>query len=80
MVVWKEESYLRTKHKFRNRISSSTEFKFCEQHTFSLRSIEIIGETLPPHQKNSAYQIVSFPHWITPLFSFTSVNMPLNEF
>ena len=58
MVVCKEESYLRTKHKFKNRISSSTEFKFCEQRIFSLRSIEIVGETLPPHQKNSAHQTV----------------------
>lgn len=58
MVVWKEESYLRTKHTFRNRNSSSTEVKFCEQHIFSLRPIEIIGETLPPRHKNSANQIV----------------------
>lgn len=47
MVVWKEESYLRTKHKFKNQISSPTEFKFCEQPISSLKAIETVCETLP---------------------------------
>lgn len=53
MVVGKEESYLETKHKFKNQITSPTEFQFCEQPHSSLISIEIVCETLAKKKKNS---------------------------
>ena len=82
MVVGKEESYLETKHKFKNQITSPTEFQFCEQPHSSLISIEIVCETVAKKKKKK-FQIrssASFLPWMPSLFIFTSVNMKFNEF
>lgn len=74
----KKESCLGTKHKFKNWIGSSTEFKFHERPIFSLASAETMGKTLPSKFCQSVS--ASFLLWMTPLFIFTLVNVPLNEF
>lgn len=60
MVVCKEESYLETKKKFKNLISSPSEFKFCEQPISSLTSIEIACEPLPKNFSRTVSQYYFF--------------------
>lgn len=73
MVVWKEESYLGTKHEFKNLISSPTEFKLCQQPISSFIPREIACETLPKLILRNRPSALFLP-WISPLFIFTSVN------
>lgn len=56
MVVWKEESYLGTKHIFKNLKQSCIEFKFCEQSVFLPYILGIVCETTKQTKQNKNSQ------------------------